>query len=363
MNTIVHSCRILGVAIFLGLFAILGSAGSADARNVPGSAAAGIPPLVTASNDLIITDVLSEIRDLSGNGQAQAGKGVRFVALDPEILSDAPNAHRIGQSAVPNFRGFSASILDEGGLGLYTVGHYRDIDAGTELQADLFTFGGFLSYQASRELFLTIGAVGEVSQGTTPFNQGTLDSAGYGVAAGLNYDFGNNISVSALAGYLMLDYETTRGNGAFSGSFDASRYFLDLSGEYSFSWDDHDTITTAGLRYFYQDNDSYVESGGAAVSGFAVSALAATASTKTYFGADPEFRPFAEASGRVNLTDDFEGPNNVVVLDDNSVAIRFGGGFNYSTTGGTSFEVGAGVNLTDDGYNGVDATIRALIAF
>lgn len=362
--------RALVVSCFVALAMLAGTAGTAEARNVPGSAASSIPLIVTTSNDLIITDVLGEIRDMNigrgGGGQAQGEANVRVVALDPKITSsrsDALDPLNVGQTALPQYQGLRASILTEGGFGIYTVGHYREIDADNELQSDLFTFGGFVGYQATRDLYLTIGGIGEVSDGITPFNQGTLDSEGFGVAAGLNYRVGDNISFSVLGGYYALNYDTTRSNGAISASFDADRYFFDLSGDYDFSWDDHDTLLSAGLRYVYQDHDAYVESGGAQVPSITIWALSATASTKTYFGADPEFRPFAEASGRVNLADDYDMPAGVVVLDENTVAVRFGGGFNYSSPGGTTFEVGAGINLTDEGYNGFDATVRALIPF
>lgn len=360
--------RLHSVLIACGVAAVFAVSigGDAQARNVPGSAAGGLPPLVTASNDLIISDVLGEIRDMNvggQSGQAQAGNKVRFVALDPKITSDAIDPLEIGKTGLPRYRGLSASIFNEGGFGIYTVGHYREIDAGTELQSDLFTFGAYVGYQATQDLFLTIGAVGEVSDGRTPFNQGTLDSQGIGVAAGANYRIGQDLSLSVLGGYLGLEYDTTRGLGTVSGSFDADRYFFDVSGDYTFSWDAHDTLVSAGLRYLYQEQDAYVESGGAAVPSFSLWALSGTASTKTYFGSDPELRPFAEASGRVNLIDDFDGPANVIVLEDDTFNVRFAGGFNYSTEGGTTFEVGAGVNISEDGYNGLDATVRALIPF
>ncbi len=120
------------------------------------------------------------------------------VAAGTSEARNAPAASRsdsFGSSGVP-LRSASGMLLSKDGFGVYTVSHYRRIEADDELQSDLFTGGLVFAYQPSPALMTSGGIVGELSDGVAPFNAGTIESAGVGLALAASYRMTDAFSVT-----------------------------------------------------------------------------------------------------------------------------------------------------------------------
>jgi outer membrane autotransporter protein len=116
------------------------------------------------------------------------------------------------------------------------------------------------------------------------------------------------------------------------------------------------------MRYIHQDNDSYTESGGAMIESSSSDTLSAMLGGRARFLTDAPVDPFMEGDLSYDLIDDFDLPGGVPEPDSERLHGRFGVGI-MREAGAAIFEMGMGLHLTDEGYDGYDARLRAVIRF
>lgn len=338
---------LIGALLSLVLLTLSGQ--PAHARNVPGSAAIPLSELSQSASATLIGGVHRGL--LRARGEARDAK-----SSDNSIFAAVSS-----QDQAPHAFGMNVGFVAAGGVGLAVNFGYRNIDDDGELDYDLITGSALGLYQLNPDLMLFGGLVMEDGDGDTEFNSGTLSATGFGGAAGFDYRLNDRVYLNATAAFLSLDYDFTRSDGVISGSFDATRYLIDFSADYAGQSGNIATDLSLGLRYIHQDNDSYTESGGAAVDSSSSNSLSGVLGGRARL-LRPVLQPFVEAELRYDLVDDFDLPGGVPVFDEERTNLRIGGGL-LATTGTAQFEAGLGVHATENGYNGFDARLRIVIQF
>lgn len=335
--------RSLGLLAALGV--VLALPGTpAGARNVPGSASAAATSAAEEATDLVVQGIADDIRRLRGDDRPGSG-AVAYVSS----MGDEPRVD-----------GFDAMFAGSD-MALATSLRFRDIDT-AELDYGIIVGSALLVRRVNPGTLLFGGLLIESGTGDTPLNAGTMDHDGLGLAVGIDHALSDRAAVQATLGHLWLGYDFTRSGGAVSGSFDARRSFVDVSGEYRFEGVTQTTVMTGGLRYMSQTNDAYLESGGGAVPETTGEVLSAVLGARSTFAGARGMDPFLEVDLRQALssTDDF--PAGLEALLSSDTHGRLGVGF---VTGGAAydFETGVGANFTEDGYSGADAHLRLVLRF
>jgi hypothetical protein len=90
--------------------------------------------------------------------------------------------------------------------------------------------------------------------------------------------------------------------------------------------------------------------------------LSAMLGGRARFLTDAPVDPFMEGDLSYDLIDDFDLPGGVPEPDSERLHGRFGVGI-MREAGAAIFEMGMGLHLTDEGYDGYDARLRAVIRF
>jgi len=119
--------------------------------------------------------------------------------------------------------------------------------------------------------FLGIGFGYETADVTTGFNKGGIDTTGYTISPYVSFGLTKVFSIDVVAGYTMLNYDTTRrdglSNALITGSYDADRYFAaaDLVGAWNLNkWNFGGRV---GVSYVDEEQDAYRESNSNSVAG------------------------------------------------------------------------------------------------
>jgi hypothetical protein len=180
--------------------------------------------------------------------------------------------------------------------------------------------------------------------------------------AGVDYRTGADLFLTATAGFLSLDYDFTRSDGAIDGSFGALRGMFDLQADRYSRTEDMATDLSVGLRYIHQANESYTESGGEKIKSSSSDTLSATMGGRAQFIMDAFVDPFVEADLRYDVVNEFDLPGGVPEPDEERFHARLGLGA-LQESGSAMFEAGAGLHMTEEGYDGFDVRLRAVIRF
>lgn len=332
------------IALVLPVLALAVAGLPAQARNVPGSAAAYGTSVGEEASDVMIEGITSDIRKLRGDDRPG-------TSVLPFLSTKG------GETVVSGLDGVIA------GSQLSFVGslRYRDIDT-DELDYGLTTASALLVGHLGPDTLIYGGLLAESGQGDTPGNDGTLEHDGAGLAIGIDHAVAENTWIGATLGHSWLDYDFTRSGGAISGSFDATRTFLDLSGEHRITAGRATTDLSGGLRYVTQTNDAHVELGGAAVPETSGETFSVVFGARTTFAVDSGVDPFVELDLRHDLSSSDDFPTGVSELLSAETHGRLGIGITTDGEGYT-FETGLGSNFTDEGYSGLDAHLRLTLRF
>ncbi|MGE5477535.1 MAG: autotransporter outer membrane beta-barrel domain-containing protein [Bacteroidales bacterium] len=100
----------------------------------------------------------------------------------------------------------------------------------------------------------------------TKFNAGTFEGNNWAVSPYVGYIINNVFSVNAVAGYTWVNYDTTRSNGAVSGSISGERMFGNLNAVAATRIDNWYLGSTIGYMYLLETQEAYTERGTGAVS-------------------------------------------------------------------------------------------------
>lgn len=318
----------------------------AQARNVPGSASAISVHLGEISTDLHA----SLIEDIARSAGVAASR-VKVTTVVPGFLAND------GDPAATGFQG----VFTNGNLSFGANIAYRNIDT-DDLDYDLLAGAALVMGNISADTMLFGGLLLEHGKGDTLANDGTMEQDGAGLALGLSHSLGANTNLSATLGHVWVSYDFTRSGGAVSGSFDATRTFLDLSGAYRIVSGKATTDLNGGLRYITQTNDAYTELGGAAVDKSTGESFAVIFGARTTFDLESGMNTFVEMDLSQNLSSSDNLPVGLREAYSADTRARLGVGI---VTGGAgyTFETGLGSNFDEDGYSGIDAHLSLNLQF
>lgn len=322
--------RVIGLLAALWL---VGAAVPAAANNIPGSAASVLPETTEIATGMIVRSLKDHILPLRSGGD-----------LGPVVI--APSGY---------FEGLGLSAGGSAGPALSLRYQYRDLDTG-RLDGDLGVGTLLVGHSFTDRTMLFGGLVLEHLGVDTPYNRGWIDGDGVGVAVGIDHRINDAFFLTGIAGAMGMEYDVSRNAGAFTGSFDARRYFVDLSGDYTLRADPVDILLGFGLLYVSQKNDAYLESGGATVAGFTSDQLSGRLSARGMWGRQGAIRPYVEADAWFRLAGSSGLPALLDPGDRRDVTGRLGIGL-QKTGVHSGFAVGLGSNFGDSGFEGLDAKL------
>lgn len=328
------------VLVCAGLTGVL-AAQTAAARNVPGSAAAAAYGAAEVATGMVIDGIQDDVRSLRGDDRTG-------VSLSASGMNDAG----------------AVTVMARGQDGFVASANlrFRNIDT-ADLNYDLTTGALLLGFRTDARTLVFGGLLLESGHGRTPFNTGTLRHDGRGIALGIDHAVNDRLSLQAIAGQMWLGYDFTRSGGAVSGKFDATRSFVDLSGEYRLDGARSTTLLRAGLRYMTQSNDAHVEAGGGAVAKTSGDTLSATLGLRSTLHTQGWAKPFVSLNLRSDLSraENFPAGLSSLLNADNHARLGIGVSANSART---SFETGVGSNFDNiDGYAGLDAYLSLIARF
>lgn len=312
--------------------------GTAEARNLPGSAASVMPEFTRAATNMIVREIK---RDVIQMRNAAPTVGVTRNAGD-QITSFAFSGGRNGIPA-------SASLA------------YRSLDI-DDLDGGIFTGNVLVGFQTSETVMMFGGLVSERVDVVTKFNAGTLKNSGFGIVLGVDYAPTPQLHITGLIGVMKLDYDVTRNGGVDFGSFSANRKFIELNADYLISNGASDLRLDAGLLYMSQSNDGYIENTGGVAAPFKESQLLASFGLRNEWGAAGQMRPYLEVNAWVNLSDNNNAVPVLGLIENDDWAARIGAGV-VRVNENSSFGIGIGANFGEDGFEGPDVRIRYAIKF
>lgn len=330
------------------LFSLTGT--QAQARNVPGSASAmgiSIGEVVTGEHQNFINDFLASIARSAGVSSDR----IKIVSVAPGFLADDGDPAAMGVEGV----------FTNGDLSFAANIGYRNIDTDT-LDYDLMTGAALVGGAVGSDTLLFGGLLLEHGKGDTLANDGTMDHDGIGLTLGLSRSVGEATSLSATFGHIWASYDFTRSGGAISGSFDATRSFLDLSAAHRIVSGKATTDLNGGLRYVTQTNDAYTELGGAAVDKTTGESFAVVFGARTTFDLENGMNTFVEMDLSQNISASDNLPVGLREAYSSDTRGRLGVGF-ATGKNGFNFETGVGSNFDEDGYSGIDAHLSLNLQF
>jgi len=327
MPKMLSSLRILSAMILF----LAGLAQGANAHNVPGSAQATVPEMTEIATGITVKSLKDNMRPMRDSGGA--------VQVSTKGGLSATMGNTVPLSFGLTFRDFDTSEMDGSvGVGTLLLGHSTG--------QGLVYFGG---------LIVESGDI------RTAADNGRIKDTGAGLALGLDYRVTDQLYLTGIVGAMSLDYDVSRGGGAITGSFGASRQFLDLSADYLTKGLGGDLRLGFGLLYVKQKDDGYVESGGAIVAPYRFDQTSATFDLRNSWGLAGRLRPYLElsAQSRIGGSDSDAVLAALAHLDNEA---RLGIGFEQ-TTGMSYLDLGLGANFGDDAFAGPDARLTYSLRF
>jgi len=220
------------------------------------------------------------------------------------------------------------------GQGLYA--HIDKSEPGLQMKGNVYNAALGVDRRFHEKYLAGVALAYENVDIDTSFNSGTYKDTGLSLMPYGAITLTPAWTLDASFGYTWLNYDTTRQNGAVTGSFDGHRwsYSGNLTGGYAY--DNWRFQPKVGLLYTTETHDSYLESGGSSVGASSTSLGRLSGGGKVGY-AIGDFLPYVKAIGEW----DFEHPGAVqksngqwsIVDDHGGVA---GLGFEYTSRGSTA---------------------------
>jgi len=188
-------------------------------------------------------------------------------------LSDLVGARESAAAPRPLSRraaqGGDGGFALDGALSLWASGAVTFIEndgSGRAFDGEAYTPALGLDYATRDGWVFGVTAGAEQSDLTTDFNQGTIESLGFTTGVYAGRVVASAFVIAAGAGYVGLDYDRTRSNGAISGSFDGDRVyaFANVTGYMPSEWlgsQDLSLRGRVGFRYSHEDQSAFRENG------------------------------------------------------------------------------------------------------
>lgn len=323
-------CHILAAA-FLTLSAL-----PAVATTIPGSSGTALPEATELATGITVRSIKDQVRSL------RDAQGVVLLGVSS-----------MGQSQALPLGGGVPPL----GFGL----QLRDLDT-ARLDGRLMTGNLLLAHSVNDRMTVFGGLLVERLGVDTAFNNGRIDSNGWGIALGADYRVSDALYLTGIVGGMKLDYDVSRDGGAFSGNFTAQRQFVDLSGDYMIRAGGAELTFGAGLLYVRQHNAAYTESGGVAVAAFTSEQLSGTVSARSLWGQAEGLQPFVDAHAAFRLAGNTGLAGALDPGDDSNWTGRLGVGVLRSNAS-SGLEAGIGANFGDGGFQGIDLSLNYTYRF
>ncbi len=339
----------LAVVLFAAITAISMAPGEARALNVPGSVVGGF----------VLDNVFYVAQD--AGSLAQKGGGFTVSTGGKQLAS-------LGPAAGSQFDGF-ISAGEGTDLGLSFTVDYRNLDLNgstMDLDYDLVAGSAALGYALDENLTLIGGVIFEYGTGSSDFNQGTIEGAGFGAFVGGIYTINDNWSFTGIGAVEKINFDVTRASGAFTGDYDALRVMLGGEVDYHQAAGALDWRIAAGARYIHQNSESYQETGGGVfVPSISESVFSLTARGKVGYQLGGGLTPFADLNLRYDISEDTSTTGGVVSLNESisDWGLRPGVGIEWLAGPDMRFLAQSGIHFSGDGYDGFDVRLNAQFRF
>lgn len=326
--------RLLALSLLL-LFTQL--ANVASAYNVPGSAAG----VLSEVNETLANSIANSLIDSSAIISD-------FTSCEQRQVDDA---RRDDCEWRISFRG--SNLFMDGGTGGFDY-------EGSAL------FGTFtVAHNLTNNTVLLGGLFFEAADLDTSFNLGDIDSRGIGGSLGIIHRFNPDLALSLIGGLEFLNYDVSRSNGRFQGSYDAMRYILDASLNGRAGDGELWMVYRGGLRLIHQKNENYTELDngliGTSVSGVDVTSLAMVGDIKIGHNFE-NITPYLQLTGQYDFLQNQSGGVVLPSVDNSAFFGRVGAGVDIPLDQ-AMLNLGAGVNFTDKNYQGFDLKLGLNIDF
>lgn len=307
------------------------------ANNLPGSPGTVIPELTETATETIVGSIQDSARGLrapASGVQVSVSTSGTMEGLGGSLGRDLPVSLKL---------------------------NYRDID--TDDADGSIVSGNVLFGQMVGDKTLVFGGlITEQVDVDTLLNSGTIEASGLGITAGTDVRINDQFYVSGILGLMRLDYDVSRTGGLDTGSFEAMRSFVDVSGDYITKAGKADLLFSFGLLYVNQKNDGYVENTGATVDAFTNDTLSGKLASRILWGDAGALRPYVDAETSFKLS----GSSGLDATLDPQNARDWSGRLALgvqSATPTSGFDFAIGANFGDGSFEGIDANLRYALRF
>lgn len=292
---------------------------------VGGAAVLGMAPGAAFASDAgnsgsISNQVVAQVAAPVASSQTA---GLIGSAISSAISGSISSVVPAGGNVVPGGVAPSGGLLNsrqmgKGGagaapkLGVWAQGSYVSVEsteASLSMDGYIYNVAGGIDYKFNDRGVAGVSLGFEHVDIDSTFNTGTYKSDGIALAPYIGYSLTPNWSVDFTAGYVWLDFDTTRNNEAVKGTFEGGRWFgaANLTGNYAVNrWR---LSPKVGVLYLNEEHDAYTESGSstAQVESDTIKIGRASAGLKVGYAFD-NFLPYGKITGEW----DFEHPDSVL---------------------------------------------------
>lgn len=189
------------------------------------------------------------------------------VAAAPSAFAQSadPN-HDRSVAAAPSATPTNAAVTT-GTLAAWMSGgwtYLRDTSPATAYHGNSYNAAVGGDVQANDRLILGAALSGEDTQLVTTFNNGHLNTGGYGLNPYAVYSINNNFYVDALAGFSWLNNDLDRARGGVVANYNSFRWLANVNLNGRFTEGAWQFMPVVGYLYVHQSDDAYTERGSGA---------------------------------------------------------------------------------------------------
>lgn len=305
------------------------------------------------------TSTIVSVDGFGGGG----GGGTPGGGGDPEGVSFNfdRDGLRVDQS------GASAGGAD-GKLAIWLQGSYATFDQDQRQIAadgDTYSIGFGADWQFSDRFIAGLSVSGYTTDATLTFNNGSLETDGLVVAPYFAAILGKNRNfiLDGAVGYGVGENDTTRANGAITGSYDSDMWFAATNLTYQKRYGKFGFAPKVGVMWLDSTNDGYRESGvgGVAVPGGDTQLGRLSFGGKVSYLRNPKFVPYISAMGEYDFeTDDYSAftAGNRPSVEDTGATIGLGANMALSERLSGSLEGTTAVGRDDYSAYSLSGTLR-----
>lgn len=286
--------------------------------------------------------------------------------------SDSTQSASITQFGFDRSNGFQTSETGaaagglDGKLSIWINGGYATFDedqAAIDADGDTWSVAVGGDWQFTERFIAGISLAGSLSDVTTTFNNGDIETTGYTISPYFVTILGENRNflLDGAFGYTTNDNDATRTNGTITSSYDSSSWFVSGNLTYIFDRGNFRVQPKVGVLWLDNTTDGYTESGGLVVdeSGSKLGRLSAGA--RLDYTKFAKFTPYISFTGEYDFESEdyssFTGANRPSVEDTGAV---LGAGFSAQLSEKVTGDIGGTTSLgrTDYQAYSLSGTLR-----